>query len=270
MAYETILYEVADQIATITLNRPAKMNSYTPQMGYEISEAIMQAEGDPAVRVIIMTGAGDRAFCAGADIGGFAKDVNTREGGGRGEFSGRRTAALPPLPTLMRNLSKPTIAAINGYALGVGMTIPILFDVRIASENAKMGVIFGRVGVMAELGSTYLLPRMIGLARASEMMLTGKQYTAAECLQMGLVSQVTPVGKVMEKARELAGEMLQCSPTSQAYTKHALHQALDGTLETAMQFEMFALEKCYVSAEHKEYVTAFMEKRKPDFSKVKR
>jgi 2-(1,2-epoxy-1,2-dihydrophenyl)acetyl-CoA isomerase len=270
MAYETVLYEVADQIATITLNRPAKMNSYTPQMGHEISEAILEAEADPAVRVIIMTGAGDRAFCAGADIGGFARDVNAREGGGKGEFSGRRTAALPPLPTIMRNLSKPTIAAINGYALGVGMTIPILFDVRIASENAKMGVIFGRVGVMAELGSTYLLPRMIGLARASEMMLTGKQYTAAECLQMGLISQVTPAGKVMEKARELAGEMLQCSPTSQAFTKHAIHQALDGTLETAMQFETFALEKCYVSAEHKEYVTAFMEKRKPDFSKVKR
>jgi len=270
MAYETVLYEVADQIATITLNRPAKMNSYTPQMGHEISEAILEAEADPAVRVIIMTGAGDRAFCAGADIGGFARDVNAREGGGKGEFSGRRTAALPPLPTIMRNLSKRTIAAINGYALGVGMTIPILFDVRIASENAKMGVIFGRVGVMAELGSTYLLPRMIGLARASEMMLTGKQYTAAECLQMGLISQVTPAGKVMEKARELAGEMLQCSPTSQAFTKHAIHQALDGTLETAMQFETFALEKCYVSAEHKEYVTAFMEKRKPDFSKVKR
>jgi enoyl-CoA hydratase/carnithine racemase len=269
MAYETVLYEVADQIATITLNRPAKMNSYTPQMGHEISEAILEAEADPNVRVIIMTGAGDRAFCAGADIGGFARDVNAREGGGRGEFSGRRTAALPPLPSIMRNLSKPTIAAINGYALGVGITIPILFDVRIASENAKMGVIFGRVGVMAELGSTYLLPRMIGLARASEMMLTGKQYTAAECLQMGLISQVTPTGKVMEKARELAGEMLQCSPTSQAFTKHAIHQALDGTLETAMQFEMFALEKCYVSAEHKEYVTAFMEKRKPDFSKVK-
>ena len=270
MAYETVLYEVADQIATITLNRPAKMNSYTPTMGHEISETMLQADADPDVRVIIMTGAGDRAFCAGADIGGFARDVNTREGGGHGEFSGRRGAALPPLPTIMRNLSKPSIAAINGYALGVGMTIPILFDVRIASENAKMGVIFGRVGVMAELGSTYLLPRMIGLARASEMMLTGKQYSAAECLQMGLISQVTPAGQVMAKARELAGEMLQCSPTSLAFTRHALHQALDGTLETAMQFEMFALEKCYVSAEHKEYVTAFMEKRKPDFSKIKR
>jgi len=270
MAYETLLYEAADQIATITLNRPAKMNSFTPKMGVEIAEAMLEAEADPAVRVIIMTGAGDRAFCAGADIAGFARDVNARESGERAEFSGRRGNPLPPLPTLMRNLSKPTIAAINGYALGVGMTIPILFDVRIASENAKLGVIFGRVGVMAELGSTYLLPRMIGLARASEMMLTGKQYTAAECLQMGLISQVTPVGKVMEKAKELAGEMLQCSPTSQAYTKHGLHQALDGTLETAMQFEMFALEKCYVSAEHKEYVTAFMEKRKPDFSRVKR
>src|SRR5262249_40162074 len=106
-------------------------------------------------------------------------------------------------------------------------------------------------------------------ARAAEMMLTGKQYTAGECLEMGIVSQVTPVGQVMAKARELAGEMLQCSGTSLGYTKRALYQGLDGTLETAMQFEMFALEKCYTSAEHKEYVTAFMEKRKPDFSKVR-
>src|ERR1700683_513466 len=271
MSYETLLYEVADQVATITLNRPAKMNSFTPLMGQEIAEAMLQADADREVRVIIMTGAGDRAFCAGADIGGFARDVSAREGNGEGEFSRRRGGnALPPLPTVMRNLSKPTIAAINGYALGVGLTIPILFDVRIASENAKMGTIFGRVGVVAELGSTYLLPRMIGLASALQMMMTGKQYTAAECLAMGLISQATTPGQVMTKARELASEMLQCSPTSLAFTKHALHQAMDGTLETAMQFEMFALEKCYNSAEHKEYVTAFMEKRKPDFSKLKR
>src|ERR1700733_9949452 len=114
MAYETLLYEVADQIATITLNRPAKMNSFTPQMGVEIAQSIMEAEADPAVRVIIMTGAGDRAFCAGADIAGFAKDINARENGGRGDFSRRSSVPLPPLPTLMRNLSKPTIAAING------------------------------------------------------------------------------------------------------------------------------------------------------------
>jgi enoyl-CoA hydratase/carnithine racemase len=267
MDYETLLYEVDGQIAIVTLNRPAKMNSYTATMGREIGDSMLRADADRNVRVIIMTGAGDRAFCAGADIGGFARDVSAREGDGQGEFSGRGRATIP-LPVIMRNLSKPTIAAINGYALGIGLTIPLLFDVRIASENAKLGAIFARVGVMAELGSTYLMPRLIGLARASEMMLTGKQYTAAECLAMGLISQVTPAGQVMTKARELAGEMLQCSPTSLAFTRHAIHQGLDGTLETAMQFEGFALEKCYVSAEHKEYVTAFMEKRKPDFSKL--
>lgn len=267
MAYETLLYEVAGQVATITLNRPAKMNAYTAKMGEEIGDAFLRADDDPAARVIVMTGAGDRAFCAGADIGGFARDLKAREGEGHGEFSARRRASIP-LPTLMRNLAKPTIAAINGYALGVGLTMTLLCDVRIASENAKLGVIFGRVGLMSELGSTYLMPRLIGFARAAEMMLTGKQYTAAEALQMGLVSQVTPAGQVMAKARELAGEMLQCSPTSLAFTRRGLYQSMDGTLESAMQFEGFALEKCYVSAEHKEYVNAFMEKRRPDFSKV--
>jgi enoyl-CoA hydratase/carnithine racemase len=269
MAYETVLYDVADQIATITLNRPAKMNSYTPRMGEEIADAMLEADHDRSVRVIIMTGAGDRAFCAGADIGGFAQDINARESGGKGAFSGRQHHAIP-LTTLMRNLSKPTIAAINGYALGVGLTMTLLCDLRICSENAKLGVIFGRVGLMAELGSTYLLPRQIGFARAAEMMLTGKQFTAHESLQMGLVSHVTPAGEVMGKAKELANEMLQCSPLSLALTRHGLYQGLDGTLETASQFETFALEKCYVSPEHKEYVSAFMEKRKPDFSKVSR
>jgi enoyl-CoA hydratase/carnithine racemase len=269
MAYETLLYEVADQVATLTLNRPAKMNAYTATMGHEIGEAMLRADEDPAVGVIVMTGAGDRAFCAGADIGGFAQDIKARGGEGKGEFSERRRATVS-LPVLMQHLSKPTIAAINGYALGVGMTMTLLCDVRIASENAKLGVIFGRVGLMSELGSTYLMPRLIGFARSAEMMLTGKQYTANECLQMGLVSQVTPAGQVMNKARELAGEMLQCSPTSLALTRRALYESMDGTLETAMAFEGFALEKCYVSPEHKEYVSAFMEKRKPDFRKVRK
>jgi enoyl-CoA hydratase/carnithine racemase len=173
------------------------------------------------------------------------------------------------LPQVMRYLSKPTIAAINGYALGVGCTIPLLFDVRIASDNAKMGVIFPRVGLMSELGSSYLMPRLIGLARTAEMMLTGRQYTASECLAMGLVSRVVPLAQLPATTRELAGDMLQCSPTSLAFTRKALYQGLDGNLETAMAFEGFALEKCYVSPEHKEYVAAFLEKRKPDFKKAK-
>ncbi len=266
MAYETILYEVADQIATITLNRPAKMNAYTATMGAEITDAMLCADADDSVRVIIMTGAGDRAFCAGADMAMFASDIKTREA--KPDSREPRRAGVS-LPNVMRNLSKPTIAAINGYALGVGCTIPLLFDVRIASDNAKMGVIFPRVGLMSELGSSYLMPRLIGLSRTAEMMLTGRQYPAAECLAMGLVSRVVPPAELPAAAGELAGEMLQCSPTSLAFTRKALYQGLDGTLETAMAFEGFALEKCYISPEHKEYVAAFLEKRKPNFNKAK-
>ena len=266
--YETILYEVADEIATITLNRPAKMNAYTTTMGAEITDAMIRADADHDARVIILTGAGDRAFCAGADMAMFASDIKARE-----EKSDAREPAPArsvEFPYVMRNLSKPTIAAINGYRARRGSTIPLLLDMRIASDNAKMGVIFPRVGLMSELGSSYLMPRLIGLARTAEMMLTGRQYPAAECLAMGLVSRVVPVKDLATTARELAGDMLQCSPTSLAFTRRALYQGLDGTLETAMAFEGFALEKCYVSPEHKEYVTAFMEKRKPDFKRAKR
>ena len=264
MAYETILYEVADEIATITLNRPAKMNAYTATMGAEITNAMLRADGDDDARVIIMTGAGDRAFCAGADMSMFASQIKARE---TKADQGERVQHTPSMPFVMRNLSKPTIASINGFALGVGCTMTLLCDVRIASDNAKMGVIFPRVGLMSELGSSYLMPRLIGLSRTAEMMLTGRQYPAAECLAMGLVSRVAPQADLNKTARELAGDMLQCSPTSLAFTRKALYQGLDGTLETAMAFEGFALEKCYVSPEHKEYVTAFLEKRKPDFRK---
>ncbi|MFZ0889231.1 MAG: enoyl-CoA hydratase [Candidatus Binataceae bacterium] len=265
MAYETLLYEVADEIATITLNRPAKLNAYTPTMGAELIELFRQADADPAVRVIVLTGAG-RAFCSGADISGFAQNIRDREQGGAGR---RRREAMDSYPVVMRSLSKPSIAAINGFALGVGCTMTLLCDVRIAAEEAKLGVIFPRVGLITELGSTYLLARLIGVSRAAEMMLTGRQFTAAECLAMGLVSHVTPADKLIAKARELAGEMLNCSPTSLAYTRRALYLGLDGTIETAMEFEDFAAERCLQSAEHKEYVAAFMEKRKPDFRRVR-
>lgn len=266
MAYETLLYEVADEIATITLNRPAKLNAYTPAMGAELVEAFRRADADQAARVVVLTGAG-RAFCAGADIAGFASDIHAREE--KGDGAARRRDPVLSFPAVMRNLSKPAIAAINGYALGVGCTMTLLCDVRIAAEEAKIGVIFPRVGLVTELGSTYLLPRLVGVSRAAEIMLTGRQFSARECLEMGLVSHVAPAAGLNAKAREIAGEMLQCSPTSLAFTRRALYQGLDGTMETAMQFEGFAIERCYQSPEHKEYVTAFMGKRKPDFRRLR-
>ncbi|MFH0802065.1 MAG: enoyl-CoA hydratase [bacterium] len=265
MAYETILYEVADEIATVTLNRPSKLNAYTPTMGNELVDVMSKADADDAVRVIIMTGAG-RAFCAGADIGGFSQDIKDRESG----RSARRAERIWFYPSLMQSLTKPTIVAINGFALGIGCTMILPFDVRITVEEAKIGVIFPRVGLITELGSTYLLPRLIGASNAAEMMLTGRQFTAQECHRMGLVSHVVPGDKLMAKAREIAGEMLQCSPTSLELTRRALYTGMQGTMETAMHFEALAIERCFRSPEHKEYVTAFMEKRKPDFRRVKK
>ncbi len=263
MAYETLLYKVGDQVATITLNRPSKLNAYTPRMGEELVAAMQQADHDPEARVIVLTGAG-RAFCAGADISIFAADLEARKSPGHGPVRDEHEVIFT-YPTLMRGLSKPTIAAINGFALGVGCTMTLPCDIRIASEQAEIGIIFARVGLIPEIGSTYLLPRLIGAARAAEMMLTGKRFKAHECLAMGLVSHVVPADKLMAKARELADDILQCSPTSLTYTRRALHQGIDGTLETAIQFELAALEQCRSSPEHAEYVSAFMEKRKPNF-----
>jgi len=262
MPFETLLYEVADRIATITLNRPAKLNAYTPQMGHEIVEAMRRAETDPSVRVVILTGSG-RAFCAGADISTFEHNIRTRDAGGHPDSSAGREA-MADYPHLMRTMSKPSLVAINGFALGVGATMTLPCDIRIMAEGARMGFIFPRVGLMTELGSSYFLPRLVGVARATEMLLTGRHYSAQECLAMGVVTHVTATEALLSRAHEIASEIIEGSPTSLALTRRALHNGMMGTLENALQFEAFALEQCYTSLEHKEYVSAFMQKRKPN------
>jgi enoyl-CoA hydratase/carnithine racemase len=166
MTYETILYEVAAEVATVTLNRPSKLNAYTATMGREIVDTMRRADDDRDVRAIILTGAG-RAFCAGADVSGFADNIKAREGGGSG--NSERRGGMTDYPQLMRTLSKPSIAAINGIALGIGATMALPCDIRIMADTAKIGFIFSRVGLMPELGSSYLLPRLIGASRAAEM-----------------------------------------------------------------------------------------------------
>ncbi len=235
----------------MTLNRPSKFNAYTPKMGDELVDEFSRADVDPAVRVIILTGAG-RSFCAGADIGSFAEDIDTRASGKTIQHS---TSPIREFPRLMQNLSKPVIAAVNGFALGVGCTITFLCDVRVAAEEVEMGVIFPRVGLIMELGSTFLLPRMIGSSNAAEMMLTGRQFTAQECYRMGPLSHVVRGENLMAKAREIAAQMLQCSATSLALTRRALYGGMGGTVENAWEFEIDGMECCYRSPEHKEYVS---------------
>jgi enoyl-CoA hydratase/carnithine racemase len=266
MEFETLLYEGDSTVATITLNRPSKLNAFTTRMGQEIVTAFRHADNDDAVRVIIFTGAG-RAFCAGADIGGFADQIKARESGRTRNESREGMLAFP---SLMRTLRKPSIVAINGFALGVGATMTLPCDIRIMASEAKIGFVFARVGLMPELGSSYYLPRLVGASRATEMMLTGRNYSADECLAMGLVSQVAPAAELMDRARGLADEICKGAPTSLALTRRAINVGLGGSLESAIEFEMFALEKCGASAEHKEYVAAFLEKRPPDLSRIKR
>ena len=266
MSYETITLAKENGVATITLNRPQRLNAWTPRMGADLNDAFRDADRDSAVRAIVLTGAG-RAFCAGADMEFFAAQIAA--GGGMGESDEETVAGGPSrveeFPALMRGLSKPTIAAINGYALGVGCTMTLLCDVRLAAEEAKMSFLFPRMGVMAELGSTYLLPRLVGLGRACEMMFTGKMYTAAECERAGLVNHVAPGAQLLTFAADMAREIDQCAPQSVALTRQALYQGLQTTFEAQVRHEGFTLEYLYRSADHAEAVRAFKEKRAPVF-----
>jgi len=264
MSFQQISFDIDDQVAVVTLNRPEKLNTWTPIMGGELLEAFRRIDDDPNVRVAVLTGAGERAFCAGADMDFFAGQIAA--GGGTGtKASGGSPARVADYPLLMARLSKPVIAALNGYALGVGATMPLLCDVRIAAEEAKIGFLFSRMGVMAELGSTFLLPRLVGVARACELMLTGKMFTAGECEHMGLVNHVVPRARLMDRVLELAQEMKQCAPLSLALTRQALYQGLEAPFEAQVRFEGYSLDYLYRSQDHAEAVKAFREKRPPRF-----
>lgn len=262
MGYETLLLDKSDGIATVTLNRPQRLNAWIPTMGAELVAAFRDVDQDPSVRVAIFTGAG-RAFCAGADMEFFAGQISA--GGGMTAGQGGGSSRVEEFPQLMRNLSKPVIAAINGFALGVGCTMTLLCDIRLAAEDAKLGFLFARMGVMAELGSTYLLPRLIGLGRACELMFTGKQYAAADCERVGLVNHVVPGAELMPTARAMATEIAQCAPLSVRLTRQALYQGLNESFDAQVRFEGSALDELYRSADHAEAVGAFRDKRTPKF-----
>jgi enoyl-CoA hydratase/carnithine racemase len=262
MAYEQITLTIDGPIATVTLNRPEKLNAWTPIMGAELLDAFRRVDGDPNVRVALFAGAGDRAFCAGADMAFFSGQIAA--GGGTTGRGG--PSRIADFPLLMRQLTKPTIAVVNGYALGVGATMTLLCDMRIAAAEAEIGFLFSRMGVMAELGSTFLLPRLVGTARACELMLTGKRFAAAECERMGLFNRVVPRAELAAAARTLAGEVAQCAPLSIMLTRKALYQGLESSFEAQLGFEAYALDYLYRTEDHAEAVAAFREKRTPVFN----
>jgi len=264
MDYKEIAVEVRDHIAVVTLNRPQKLNAYTALMGDELTHAYESLGKRHDVRVIIMTGAG-RGFCSGADVGAvFQKDIDERAQGN----APRGNEVVHPRSGLhyaLHNCPKPTIAAINGAAVGIGLTLTLLQDIRIMAEEASMGAIFARMGLMPELGSTFMLPRLIGLAKALELTYTAKMLKAKEALDIGLVNQVVPGEGLMAAVRQMASQIADLPPLALAVSKRALHQGAESDFDAAVQAETFGLNYLFKTQDHKEAVAAFLEKRPAQF-----
>jgi enoyl-CoA hydratase/carnithine racemase len=273
MDFAEIIYEKSDRIATVTFNRPEKLNSWTPKMGAEMRAAMMDAERDPAVGAIIVTGAG-RAYCAGADMGTLSEISAGRASAGGGEGGGRGDEWLKEQRADYRNqyayllaLKKPVIGAINGACVGLGFTTCLYQDIRIASENARLGLIFVQRGLAIEHGSSWMLPRIVGVAHAVEMAITGRLVDAQEALSMGLVHRVVPQDKLMEAAREAAGHIAhKCSPLGVSEAKRLIYSHLFTDLATAIRDDDESMQMMTRSEDFKEGVKAFIEKRPAKYS----
>jgi enoyl-CoA hydratase/carnithine racemase len=273
LTYETIRYEVEDGIATLTLSRPEKMNAFTTGMLNELLDALDRVDADDDARALIVTGDG-RAFCAGADISGGAGNFITdgedsvlnadgslnystpaaRDGGGR-------------LTLRLFELMKPVIAAVNGAAVGIGSTMLLPMDVRIASENARFGFVFARRGIVPEAASSWFLPRVVGISQAARWCYSGRVFDAAEALSGGLVQSVVPQDELIPTARAIAQKFAdQTAPVSIALTRQMLWKGLGMSHPMeAHRVDSRAILSRSLSEDAKEGVNAFLEKRPADF-----
>jgi len=275
MGYEQILYEVRDRIATVTLNRPDKLNAWTGVMGREVRQAMDEAGRDETVRVIVLTGAG-RGFCAGADMqmlsgivdAGTAARVEdappARSAAGgdatvRPDFRGPY-AYFPMVP-------KPIIAALNGATAGLGLVVSLYCDLRMAADTAVFTTAFSRRGLIAEHGVSWMLPRLVGLQHALDLLLSARKFTAQEALAMGLVSQVHPAATFMEGVRAYARELAELvSPRSIRVMKRQLWEAQFQTLAEATSVGNEEMRRSFGAEDFKEGVAHFVEKRAPRFT----
>jgi len=265
MNYEQIICETDGPLLILTLNRPDKLNAYTGGMGAEITDAFQRADTDDNIRAVIVTGAG-RAFCAGADVSGGAKSFDTSGSHGAGVFSssGRRSGRFVEA---IFNCRKPSIAAINGAAVGVGITMTLPMDVRIAAKSAKIGFIFARRGLVPEAGSAWFLPKLVGLPQSLRWCLSGRTFDADEALKGGLVSETVEPAELLDRAKQIGHEMSdETSPVAIALTRQMLWR-FAGAPDP---FELLDIDKPMSverggHADVREGVQSFIEKRKPSF-----
>src|SRR5947209_3408540 len=264
MAYEQIATDLTDHVFTITLNRPDRLNAWTQTMCTELIDAFDRADADDEVRAIIMTGAG-RAYCAGADLsaGGETFDARSRE-----SVAGHDRDNGGVFTLRIFECTKPVIGAINGAAVGVGATMTLPMDVRLASENARFGFVFTRRGIVPEACSSWFLPRVVGISRAMEWVATGRVFSAQEALDGGLVRSVHPAGELLDAARALAEEIAEnAAPVSVALARKMMWTMLGAQHPVeAHRTDSKAMFHRGQSADVVEGVTSFLEKRPAKFS----
>ncbi|MDY7099555.1 MAG: enoyl-CoA hydratase-related protein [Actinomycetota bacterium] len=256
MGEQTVLVDVVDQIATVTLNRPDRMNAWNDELAAGLSEAMVRCDEDPDVRVVILTGAG-RAFCAGADLqrGGDTFDRRDRP---RPERSGPNR--------LPHQISKPVIAAINGHAVGVGITYPLLADVRIVARDAKIAFAFVRRGMIPELASHAVLPRVLGFSNAADLLMTGRTILGEEAAAMGLATRALDADEVLPAAREMAKEYLLAAPVSVATAKRLMWESLEPALSDTQRRENKIFGWFGQQSDAKEGIASFVERRTPSWT----
>ena len=258
---DELRYEKDGAIATLTLNRPDRLNAITGPMLAALSDALVDADRDPDVRVVILTGAG-RGFCAGLDL----KEAATGQGiaGAVGGAIGRFDLRDAP-PIVLHNVDKPTICALNGAAAGYGMDLALGCDLRVAADSAKLAPAFTKRGVLPESGGTWLLPRLVGWAKAAEIAFTGRTLPAEECLALGLVNKVVPAELLAKEARALAEEIAANAPLAVQATKRMMRMALDETFEANVHHVFLQLLPLFRSRDFAEGVKAFTERRPAKF-----
>lgn len=257
-AEPTVRVDVADAIATITLNRPAALNALTVPMKGELLRALRAVARDSAVRAVILTGAG-RAFCAGQDLrerlepDAVPLAVEVRE-------------RYNPIIRALRALGQPVVAAVNGVAAGAGASLAFACDLRVASDTASFVLAFGRIGLVPDSGATWFLPRLVGAAKAAELALLGDTLSAEDARQSGLVGRVVAPDELMPAAREIAGRLAAQAPGALAMTRRALEASWSQGLDAALEDEAIRQGLAGASADHAEGLSAFLDKRPPRFT----
>ena len=262
-AFETIAVATTGAVCTITLNRPDSLNSLNDQMTTDLANAIKQLKRDDAVRCVVLTGAG-RAFSSGQDLGDLKKKYSDPQHVPHLADDLRRR--YNPVATGLRELEKPVIAAVNGVAAGAGLSIALACDIRIASDKASFIEVFVNVGLVPDSGSTYTLPRLVGLGKALELCFTGDKVSADEALRIGMVNRVVPADKLVDATNELANKLASLPTRAIGLTKRLLNRSLTSDLNAQLEAEAFAQETAGLSADHREGVVAFFEKRQPKFT----